>query len=318
MKRRQSQRLERTIAEHQARGDQLYSDVLTAKVNPNSLWESRTTGQRVGASIGIILSGIGQGLAGGPNMALSILERAIDRDIDAQKTNLAKGENALAMHMQRGRDLQSAMSLVKADARDAVAAQLEMVAAKFADPKAAALAQTQIVALRSKSAEDRQTAAIKADDQAIKRGHLAVEWAKLNAAKNAPSPEDKENRKALTEVEVRYQGITQGLDRLKTLIKGGTMGNPFTGAHSKKLSQEVENIAIDAAKISDPTSVNRESEVAMYRKMLFEPGFWQQQSTALESLANFRNIVEQRRNNNYRARGMGDAVAPASLTPGRK
>jgi hypothetical protein len=147
-------------AAHQARGDKLYNDVLTGQINPNKLWESRTTGQQIGSSIAIILSGIGQGLAGGPNMALSIIDKAIDRDIDAQKTNLSKKENALAQHMQMGRDMATAQQLVKADARDAIAAQLEAASAKFGDQRATAAAMASVAAMKEKSATERHTVAV--------------------------------------------------------------------------------------------------------------------------------------------------------------
>ncbi len=177
-----NKKFEEINAAHQARGDKLYNDVLTAKINPSQLWESRTTGQKIGSSIAIILSGIGQGLAGGPNMALGILDKAIDRDIDAQKENLRKNENALSQHMQMGRDMDSAQRLVKADARDAIAAQLELASAKFGDKKAVAGALAAVSAMRKQGALDRHEVASKETDLFLKKLAIGADYAKANAA----------------------------------------------------------------------------------------------------------------------------------------
>lgn len=65
------------------------------KEDPNHYWNSKSTGGKIAAGIGIILGGLGQGLAmWGPhgnkqatNVALDQIDKAIHDDIDAQKAN---------------------------------------------------------------------------------------------------------------------------------------------------------------------------------------------------------------------------------------
>ena len=55
-------------------------------IDPGRFWASKSTGERILARIGIALSAVGSGLAGGQNQALAYINNAIDKDIDAQKT----------------------------------------------------------------------------------------------------------------------------------------------------------------------------------------------------------------------------------------
>jgi len=69
-------------------------------IDPERYWANRSNGQRVMAGIGMILSGIGSGLAGQENMAMKIINDAIERDLLAQRENIAgKGR---AVERQRG------------------------------------------------------------------------------------------------------------------------------------------------------------------------------------------------------------------------
>lgn len=67
------------------------ADVATLKLDPDRYWSNAATGQKVSLAIGAALSQFGDALLkrNGPNAVLQMIERAIDRDIDAQKTNIA-------------------------------------------------------------------------------------------------------------------------------------------------------------------------------------------------------------------------------------
>lgn len=63
-------------------------------------WADKGTGERVVAAIAILLGGIGSGLAGGPNIALEVIDSAIERDLAIQESNrAAKGQQIV---QQRG------------------------------------------------------------------------------------------------------------------------------------------------------------------------------------------------------------------------
>lgn len=302
------------MAAHQARGDELFNAVRDSKIDPKHLWNSAGTGQKVGSIIGIILSGIGQGLAGGENAALKVLDKAIDQDIEAQRENLETKKGLLSQHMQAGRDMDSAYQLAKADQLDAAAASLQKVAAKNGSERAQANALMQVGQIRAQAAGLRQQASAQDFERWYKTQSLALEGAKIAASARAP---DKDQAKALAEVEDRYQSIRANIGKTKGLIvKGGTWD--AMGSHNQILNQQLEAIATDMAKLSDPQSIARPSEVEAAKALLFQPSFWAKNSTAQDALDNFMSLAQQRRDIMYRNRGMGASAGPPSLRQGRE
>ncbi len=64
------------------------------KLDPNRIWSNASTGDRLLAGFAMALGAVGQAGAGGPNMAIEAMDKAINRDIDAQKVNMDKaGKN---------------------------------------------------------------------------------------------------------------------------------------------------------------------------------------------------------------------------------
>lgn len=162
------QESERRMAPERARGEQIFQDVLNSKVDPGRFWATRTTGQKIGSGIAIILSGIGQGLAGGPNMALQVIDKIIDQDIDAQKANISKNQGLLSFHMQRTQNLEDSIKLSKADLYDGFAAQLQKASAQFAGQKSAAEALIAAGQYRSRAEMERLNATNSILDREIK------------------------------------------------------------------------------------------------------------------------------------------------------
>lgn len=95
------------MADYKAKDDQLTQHIMESKVDPNRLWSNASTGQKVVASIGLILSGMGAG-ANGQNMAAQTLNNAINRDIQQQQTEQSKQMNLWKMNREAmGSDLQA-------------------------------------------------------------------------------------------------------------------------------------------------------------------------------------------------------------------
>lgn len=88
----------------------LQQDILNNKQDPNRLWNSKSTGEKIGASIAIILGGIGAGLQGpnAKNMALEVINSAIDKDIDAQKSEMNKKQTLLGEYFRESGDMKQA------------------------------------------------------------------------------------------------------------------------------------------------------------------------------------------------------------------
>lgn len=67
------------------------------EVDPDRYWNSKSTSGKILAGIGIILSGVGMGIAHHPgeNPAMQLLQQSIDRDIDAQKGHMENSWKAI-------------------------------------------------------------------------------------------------------------------------------------------------------------------------------------------------------------------------------
>jgi hypothetical protein len=101
--------------------DQASQTLADQKIDPDRWWGSRTSAQRVSLTIASALSGWLQGSKGGSNSTLDMISQNIDRDIDAQKADIANkgrrldemnnlyarayqvtGDHAEAEHMAKG------------------------------------------------------------------------------------------------------------------------------------------------------------------------------------------------------------------------
>lgn len=88
----------------------LKRDVMNGSVDPRRYWNNLSTGNKILASISIILGGIGAGLQGNnaKNLGLETINKAIADDIEAQKVNLGKKQSLLSENLKRYGDLDTA------------------------------------------------------------------------------------------------------------------------------------------------------------------------------------------------------------------
>lgn len=59
----------------------------SSSIDPDHFWNSRSTGQQLAAIFGMVAGGILQGIRGGENPAMTMINQAIDRDMRAQQQN---------------------------------------------------------------------------------------------------------------------------------------------------------------------------------------------------------------------------------------
>lgn len=173
---RQQQQLQDSMAQ--------FSKINTV-VDPSRYWDSRSTGQKVLASIGVFLGGLG----GGHNEAAASIQDAINRDVDAQKAtiqaNLAKGREAVSNRtslISIGRekfqnDLQ-AEAFAKATMLDAASAQAEAQAARLGNPVAKNQALMLSAALQQEKGKQLQLFSNQAQELALRKSMQNLEMAK--------------------------------------------------------------------------------------------------------------------------------------------
>lgn len=110
-------------------------------------------------------------------------------------------------------------------------------------------------------------------------------------------------QQAMNEVNDRYTNIKDSINNLRGIVNQYGTQELF-GPENKIMDQQITAIATDMAKLVDPASVARESEVAAFKKMLFEPGFWQRESSVQGVLSSFEDLVDKRLENAYKIRGL--------------
>lgn len=139
--------LAKSTAAIQAENDRIRQQLENQQINPTRLFAEASVPAKLSAGLGLILGGLGSGLTGGSNQAMDTLNRMIDRDIDAQKSNLGKVQSLYAMNLQKLGDERAAYAATKAQQIEYVNNQLAQAAARAQVPQvqAAALqAQAQI------------------------------------------------------------------------------------------------------------------------------------------------------------------------------
>lgn len=113
-----------------------WDELAKTEIDPDRYWNSKDTGEKVLATIGLILGGIGGGLQGtGQNAAMDALQANINRDVEAQKASfMAKSqamqgkESVFRMMMSEFGDERMAEQATYATHWDMVSKQLQEIA----------------------------------------------------------------------------------------------------------------------------------------------------------------------------------------------
>lgn len=151
----QKKRMDDLMAQQQkieGENEALYQAAMNNKIDPNRVYNNMSTGNRVLASIAIILGGAGGGSDPAKNAALQVINKAIDRDIDAQMKAGDNARNLYQINLQKYRDVNSAMDATRLQMNAIAQGQLAGLTAKFGGQKAKANGDAMLGALKSQSA----------------------------------------------------------------------------------------------------------------------------------------------------------------------
>lgn len=78
-------------------------DLVQGHITPetySSLFAKKDTLGKIGTVFGLLLGGIGSGLTGQPNALMSLMQKQIDNDLEAQKASAANAQNFLRINQQ--------------------------------------------------------------------------------------------------------------------------------------------------------------------------------------------------------------------------
>ena len=308
-------RTQATVDEGRNRFDQAQQEMarIDTTVDPGRFWANKSTGDKVLGIMGLVLGALGAG-PDGINRAAVMLNNAIDRDIELQKSaheirlkkgaaNVENSKSFYAMARSAAQDELAANDLAHAAALDTVAMKGEALVAQTGDPAAKARLGQMVAAIRQGSAAKKAAGWEKAQDRAI-------EWAKVDAARAKSAPGAADAVKTAQEVKERAANIRTNLAAAQNLIDAsGTF--ELAGGNQQKLEKAMRDIATDMAKLKDPGSVARESEVeAEMGNLGFTPGIGTvlpvvgtRNKTAKELLRNYGESVAAREHEALKVRG---------------
>jgi len=241
--------VQRDAKEASKRLDTELSSMMARGIDPNKYWEDQSTPQKLGAAFAIGLGAFGAQMGhGGENTALKVIQGAIDRNVDAQKTNMQKDIALLKMRGDfNASDTEAAMAFARADRESRQAGWA--VAMNDADRRAKALAdgseaKNSYLKFRTSLEQARDAdvdQAMQRDYTIRKRGEIASQSAGLSMTKElrekvlASAKSEFEKAEAVGKPITREESYRKGYEA-ETGRPAGTMGDFAPGIDLSKTS----------------------------------------------------------------------------------
>jgi len=129
----------------------LSDDIASQKIDPTRFYQNMSTGQKIFRSIALVLGGLGASLTKGPNIAYEMIEKEVERDIEAQKANIGKKQNLLSANMQKYGNINAAQQATMMQINAAIQGQIAQAAAKYGGAFANANAQALVAKLKNEN-----------------------------------------------------------------------------------------------------------------------------------------------------------------------
>lgn len=144
-----------------AQNEQLFNGVKDFKVNPDNFWTNRTTPGKIASTISVLLGGIASGISGGANPGIALLNKHVQEDIEAQKSDNTNKTNLYKIGLEKYRDAQSAQQFATLQSNALLQGQLAKQAAITGSATAKATANQLIGQLGVQNAGIRSDLSIK-------------------------------------------------------------------------------------------------------------------------------------------------------------
>lgn len=295
---------------------ELSSSYMQGKVDPNRLWNNASTGNKISAGIGIILSGMGSGLTGQGNMAMSVIQDAINKDIDSQKVDLGKKKTLLDLNMNKYKNLETAEAATRLQQMTALQSQLAMSAAKAGTPQAQAQAkilgaqlQQQMLPLANQIAQRQALMSLAGGNSQAVNMEALPEEARARAVstpfgtKLAPTTKDAQDVKdSLTALNALDKGADEGLKFIDK-YKNDTFGPTTLGIFGVGTPAYNEAKAIQADLVTNINTLKdlkrlSEPEIKKFEVLIKDPGQWGTKSAKL-LLERVKQEITDKKNAEY-------------------
>lgn len=199
-------------------------DYQAGHIDPHHWWESKSTGGKIMTAIGLILGGLGASANGGKNVVLDLVNKQIDNDIDAQKTEMGKKTNMMTALTQQLGDVRQATMMNKVLKLDEFQASLSKAAAMSKDPIAKARAEQAMLQIRQQSALlHTQLAHSQAIQSGLQNGILQPEQAASSLVSKEMLPKTLETMGKVRSLDSMEQSSLQSFDHIAGLTGRGAL-----------------------------------------------------------------------------------------------
>jgi hypothetical protein len=285
----QMQDLANTFQQKSAENEQniasTIKDIKDGHIDPDHYINSQSAPAKISTAIGLILGGMGA-MAGGGNVALDYLNKQIDRDVEAQKANLANKNNLMSAFQHQFNNLQDATTMTKAVYSEMYADQLAQAASKSGSPLAQAAAQQAIGQLKLKYGPEIQQMNIRQSVlQGAQKGTVlpeqAVTWL-VPPEQQSKAFDEIKNHRLLENTTKQIADTLQQVKGMQTY--GNRAFSPFQStAQINAANQKINSLVKELyGKVSD-------NEINLIKQS--QVGFTDNQDTVNKKIKNLQDIV---------------------------
>lgn len=301
--------------------NQAVEEAAKMKVDPNRILSNQSASEKVMFTIGAVLGGIGAALTHGPNMAVEALNRAVDQDIDAQKTaimnakdNVAMRNNLVGQMRAKIGDFDQSVLAAKQVRLEQLKRQVDALATEYRGPESEARAKLINAGL------DERLAQIKAQQDAAAKARMIQLLDKmpppggkaLNEGTAKELGEATSATKSAQDILNRFNGNADGV--------GGWLMSFIPRSDASKyedrarVATQVIGTYLEGGKLTD-------ADYPKYMKMIPKPGDSKEQARnkvdGIVQLIKTRQAAQKDAlaGSGYNVRGIKDAAPTINFTP---
>lgn len=242
------------LADRQADFDQSVKALSRQAMDPDRFWASRNTGQKIASVVSVALGGFLQGMRGGPNVGLEILNRHIDNDIKAQefaynatRDTVAAKQTAFGLAMQKYQNEDAARAAARAAALDAVQAQVAQQAALWKGTDSQNRADMAMAAL-----QDEKMKQIAQGILFLPATQGAVMYRDAETGLSYTAGEMKSRQAAIEQraFELQKQGLGEEAALRKAVVEAGLKTNDKAQEGAQHIASQLQGAGVPQARAS--------------------------------------------------------------------
>lgn len=269
-------------------------------------WADKSTGQKIMAAIALGLGAYGSARTGGPNQAMQIIDNAIARDLNMQKTKLAKleatrdakkGVYQMLFDQYKNEDVADSAALTM---------MLKKVELDLQRSASLALSDTKKAGIAQMIGQIQEKRLLAQQTFAIEKAKIETEKSEKLAPRFVPAfgqvATTKEGAAKVKDFASSYFKIEGGLEKLENILEKGSKFNPTDRAAAKVVVDTL--VGALRLPITGPGAFTKE-EQAMVRGVIGDPReFLTLDSVVKEKIKGMRNYAREQLFSEAEAEGL--------------